>query len=465
MPPRLALLICTSLVLFLLRLEHKSRRTVSPALWIPTLWFLMVASRSLGAWFGVTGNNDSGNLMDQVVLSGLTVSGLAVLARRRFPWSVMLRRHAWLLALLGYMLLSTFWSEITLVAMKRWIREVIVVIMAFVAASEKDPREALASLMRRCAYVLIPFSWMLIKYFPELGRQYGRWSGIEMWTGVTSQKNGLGRLCMISLLFLLWSLYERWRKQPAAPAHSLLWPDISVIALGFYLLIGADSSTSLATLVVGSALFLGLRFCRKLNIMVPQAAFMILVIFLMAFGTSTPLLGGSNVAGFTSSLGRDDTLTGRTEVWAAVIPAMKQQPLLGYGFGSFWTDARRELYEIPTAHNGYLDILLEQGVVGLCFYAIWLLSCVRQLHLALKSEHDWASLAICFLIIGLLYNITESALNSLTEHMTAVVVLFACAVPYRGRLVSGPAKTQRRLKVWSEVSSTAPSQNGVLGSA
>jgi O-antigen ligase len=153
-----------------------------------------------------------------------------------------------------------------------------------------------------------------------------------------------------------------------------------------------------------------------------------LVLFLIGFGTSAPFLGGANISIFTSSLNRDNTLTGRTEVWEDVLPAMRARPLLGYGFGSFWTDARRALYLIPTAHNGYLDILLQLGEVGLVFYAVWLLSCARQLHRALSQDYDWASLAICFLIMGLVYNATESALSSLTEPMTAVIVLASVVV-------------------------------------
>jgi O-antigen ligase len=400
-------------------------------MWIPTLWMLMIASRSLGAWFGITENNDSGNMLDPVVLLSLSVMGIIVLARRRFDWAGTLRQHRWLLALLAYMLLSTLWSDITFIAIKRWVREMIVLVMALVITSEANPRQALASLLRRSAYVLIPFSLLLIKYYPALGRQYGRWSGIEMWTGVTSQKNGLGRLCMISVFFLVWELYKHWRERPPVAARYHAWADVSVILIALYLLDGANSSTSLATLLVGVATFLSLSWFRKLKLKVPQAGLLALVILFVGFGASAPFLGGSNVATFSSSLGRDNTLTGRTDVWMALLPAMEQHPLLGYGFGSFWTDATRELYEIPTAHNGYLDILLELGEAGLALYLVWLLSCARQLHRALDHDYEWASLAICFLLMGLVYNATESALNSLTEQMTAVVALASLIVSYR----------------------------------
>jgi len=442
MPPPIALFLCAVFVSFLLVLEGRGARGVSPALWIPTLWMLMIASRSLGAWFGNAGDNAAGSVLDQLALSALSLAGAVVLARRRFDWLGTLRRNPWLVALLAYMFVSTLWSDITLLALRRWVRELIVVIMTFVVMSEPDSRQALASLLRRTAYVLVPFSLLLVKYYPELGIQYGRWSGIQMWTGVAGQKNGLGRLCMISAFFLLWSLHLRWQRRAPAGGRYLTWADVSILLIAVVIFKGADSSTSLATLGVGIAMLLSLRLLRKLNLMVPRVGLLALMICLIAFGVTAPFLGGTTVATFSASLGRDDTLTGRTEVWAALMPAVNRQPLLGVGFGSFWTGARRLFYDIPTAHNGFLDVLLELGGVGLALYTVWLLSCTRKLHHALRQNYDWASLAICFLFMGVIYNVTESALNSLTEHMTAIVVLASLAVPHG--LMSDHGKRRRR---------------------
>src|SRR5262249_43241490 len=195
----------------------------------------------------ITGDNESGSALDRWVLTALAIAAIIVLARRRFDWWGSLRLHRWLLVLVVYMFLSTFWSDITLIALKRWMRDLIVLIMALVVMSDINPRQALASLLRRCAYVLVPFSLVLIKYYPLLGRRYGRWSGIEMWTGVTGQKNELGRLCMISIFFLLWTFYQRRREHATAGMRYQRWGDLTVIAIAVYLLIGADSATSIAT--------------------------------------------------------------------------------------------------------------------------------------------------------------------------------------------------------------------------
>ena len=100
---------------------------------------------------------------------------------------------------------------------------------------------------------------------------------------------------------------------------------------------------------------------------------------LIGFGVSAPFLGGSNVAVFSSSLGRDDTLTGRTDTWAQLVPVVMSQPLFGCGFGSFWTTARRDFYEMSHGHNGYLDVLLELGLWALVLHCVAVAS-ARKLH-------------------------------------------------------------------------------------
>lgn len=268
----LALMLCSTFVFVLLWVEKRASRGVSAAMWIPTVWMLIAASRPLATWSvgpaAVTEGNESGSPLDRWVLIGLALAAILTLVRRRSDWWHNLRQHKWLLAMLAYMFLSTFWSDITVIALKRWTRELIVLLMALVLVSEIDPRQSLASLVRRCAYVLVPFSVLLIKYYPALGRRYGKYSGTEMWIGVAGQKNELGRLCMVSVFFLLWLLYQHWRKRTAAWERFQISADLSIVFIAVYLLKGADSSTSLGTLIVGIAIFLTL--CLRSSMLVPS---------------------------------------------------------------------------------------------------------------------------------------------------------------------------------------------------
>jgi O-antigen ligase len=384
----------------------------------------------LAIWLAIPGSNESGSVLDRILLASLGAAGMVVLTSRGVNWPNALRGHGWLLALLAYMFVSTLWSDIPLIALRRWARDLIVVIMALFIRSEANPRQAVESLLRRSAYILIPFSLVLVKYFPALGREYSTWSGKQMWTGAVTDKNGFGRFCTMSAFFLLWALYRHWRKRAPAGGRYRAWADLSVLLMALFLSMAAekDSATAIGTFALGVAAFLILLWLRKLKLRVRQSGLLALVVFLIVFGTLAPFVGGSNLAGFTGMLGRDETLTGRTELWAALLPEVDRNPVLGHGYASFWTTDRRVLYGLPSGHNGYLDILLEMGVVGLAFYCVWLLSCLRQLHRALAEEYDWASLGICLLLMAVACNISESALTTLSEHTTAVLALVSFTV-------------------------------------
>src|ERR1017187_2601672 len=168
MPPALALVLCAVFVLSLLYVEWRGSPRVSGVLWIPTLWILVATSKPLAIWLAIPGSNESGSVLDRILLASLGAAGMVVLTSRGVNWPNALRGHGWLLALLAYMFVSTLWSDIPLIALRRWARDLIVVIMALFIRSEANPRQAVESLLRRSAYILIPFSLVLVKYFPAL---------------------------------------------------------------------------------------------------------------------------------------------------------------------------------------------------------------------------------------------------------------------------------------------------------
>jgi O-antigen ligase len=386
---------------------------------------LAISTKPLAIWFGVSGDNESGSDLDRMFLLALGVAAAGIVARRRLNWTRALFRQRLLLALLAYMLISTVWSDITLIALKRWCREAMVIVMALAVIAEAAPGLALESLLRRTAYILVPTSLMLIKYYPALGVEYARWSGKQMWIGVTVHKNSLGRLCVLVSFFLLWALLRRWRTGERGPRFRTL-ADSAILVLTLFLLRGEEnaySATSIATLILGISTLLAFHCFRKLRMSIPRPVLLAVAVLLIAFGVSAPFWGGANVAVVSATLRRDETLTGRTETWAELVPVVARRPGLGCGFGSFWTTARREFYDMSHAHNGYLDILLELGWAGLMFYIAWLLACAARFHRAIKTHYEWASFALGLLLMILLYNAAESQLNSLSDEMSAVLVM------------------------------------------
>ena len=334
MPPKFALIICTVFVFFLLRMERKQSPQVSRVFWIPTCWMLVIASKPLGTWFQF-GEGAAGSLLDQLFLVTLFCLSLFILASRNFAWSRAIKENPWLYLLIGYMLGSVFWSDIPFISLKRWVRELVAVLMAFIVLSEQYPRQAIESLFKRAIYILIPLSLILIKYFPEYGVQFRNQGGL-MWIGVTLQKNGLGRLCMIAVFFLSWKLVRRWQGKDIPVSKYQTLADLSILILTLYIMIGPDdqySATALASLIVGLATFFCMLLMKKFKISLGVNTLTMIMAFIIGIGILQPFIGGSAVSGFASTMGRNSTLTGRTEIWAELTPLAMRQPIFGSGLG------------------------------------------------------------------------------------------------------------------------------------
>src|ERR1035438_9638790 len=204
MPPLLAAFLCAVFILWLFRRNSRSSRGVSWALWIPTIWVGIMASKPLALW--IVGSETQidfnsyleGSPIDRNVSLLLIFFAMTILARRGVQVGRVLQENRWLCLFYAYLLVSVIWSDYPFVAFKRWIRDVADVVMILVILTEEDPVEAMRQVFVRCAYVLIPLSVLTMKYFVEIGRGYDYWTGTAILCGVTSGKNQLGRLALIS---------------------------------------------------------------------------------------------------------------------------------------------------------------------------------------------------------------------------------------------------------------------------
>ena len=433
MPPKVALILCTIFVLFLLRLERKQYSDASLSLWVPTIWFLLVTIKPLGVWFGSGGATmEEGSSIDRIVLTILFCLGILIVTKRNLSWFGAFKQNPSVMLLIGFMLISVLWSDMPFVSFKRWIRNFIPIVMAFVIATESDPRQALQCLFRRTIYIYIPFSLMLIKYYPYLGVEYGRWSGEIMWVGVSSQKNGLAFFCMFALFYFIWTFIRRWQGRDNAVVWYQTYIEILTVILAIWLFTGPNntltySATSTASLAVGSISLTGLLWLKKQNIIIGANALTILIAAIIVYGTVTPFVGHLMFYDPSAALGREETLTGRSDIWAYLVPYAMQRPLLGHGFGGFWTDATRAA---TSSHaHGYLDIILNTGFVGLLFLSMFLITNCRKAQRLMSQDFDWGVLWFCFLLIAVVHNIAESSVISFTGLLPAVLLFMLISSP------------------------------------
>jgi O-antigen ligase len=233
---------------------------------------------------------------------------------------------------------------------------------------------------------------------------------------------------MISAFFLVWTLVRRWQGREIPVGRYQTFVDVFVLLITLWLLKGYEgmySATSIAALGAGLAIFIGLLWLRKHRMALRANTLTAIMVFGISFGIVTVMFGGSTLGGITSVLGRDETLTGRTDIWAVLLPIAMEHPIFGLGFGGFWTPETIEVYKVPHAHSGYLDVLLQMGFVGLLLVSMFLLSSCRRACRELTHDFDWGALWISYLLIAVIHNIDESTLHSFASQLTAVLLFLA----------------------------------------
>ncbi len=262
MPPTLALFSVGLFVAAILIADSGRKPVASGALWIPLLWLLVIASRPLILWFTpqaaqLGADPSDGSALDRNVLSILMIMAGVVLLKRGLTWK-WLSANPWVFVFFLSCGLSVVWSDYPAVAVKRWIRALGSVMMILVVLSEANPVAATATLVRRCAYILVPFSVVPHKSYRQYSVGYNSWTGEEFLIGVTTDKNALGRLCVVSALFGLWELIT-YRKNKAIESGKLhLLIGIVVFIMTLWLLKLSNSATALATFLCGSCVLIGL---------------------------------------------------------------------------------------------------------------------------------------------------------------------------------------------------------------
>jgi O-antigen ligase len=95
--------------------------------------------------------------------------------------------------------------------------------------------------------------------------------------------------------------------------------------------------------------------------------------------------------------------------------------------------------QVGESHNGYLDIYVELGIIGIVLLAIFFLAYCRRVRKAFDRNFDWSVLAVCFLLLTLLYNLSESAFLTngfLWTTMIFLVIVFSSAEAPAAQLAS-----------------------------
>ena len=351
-----------------------------------------------------------GSPADRMFYTLLLVLGLVVLFSRGRQVGKLLKSNGTILLFFFYCAVSIVWSDYPEVSVKRLFKALGDLVIVLVVFSDSDPIGAIKRFLARPTFVLIPLSILFIKYYPSLGTKFSPFGGAVMNTGVTNNKNTLGVIVLLFGLGTLWQFLTAYQDREDVWRKRRLIAHGAVLAMVFWLLWKANSMTALSCFFMAGALLLvtNLRLFMRRPIFVH-----ILIAAMLVVSASIVFLGVSPDT--LAAMGRNPTLTDRTEVWGWLF-GLVRNPILGTGFESFWLGPRLEkLWNIywwhpNEAHNGYIEIYINLGWTGIVLLAVVLVAGYRKIMAAYRRHLPLANLCLAYFLVGMTYNFTEAAL-------------------------------------------------------
>lgn len=431
MSPSIATLLCILLILYLFWIDRKNSEGVSVAIWIPFIWMFLSASRYVSQWLNLGTPELSidvyleGSPIDSVVFTILILAGMIVLVKRRINWGDLVKQNACVWLFFAYGFLSIVWSDYPFVALKRLIKALGTVSMALVILTEDRPYIAMGVILKRLAFVLLPLSVLFIKYYPELGRAYHM--GQPMFTGVGFQKNALGRLCLITGIYFLWNIFQgRKAELEGQRLHFSIY--FIILPMIVWLLYMANSATSLACIFFTLCLFLISR--QSVFVRQPRNIITFSLLCVILYGMMELMFDVKNT--IIMLLGRQPDLTDRVYAWDNYL-SMVINPIVGYGYESFYTSVmmRNMVDYFISTHNGYLEMYLNLGIIGLLFMAAWIWTGLLKVWQQLPSDFPAALLRFAIIVVAVLYNWTESAFAG-TNNIWMLLIFAVMSAPSKG---------------------------------
>ena len=307
-------------------------------------------------------------------------------------------------------------------------------VMVMIVLTDEFPLMAMKRIFARVAFVLLPLSVLFIKVYPNIGSAYNPFDGTTMYFGVTTFKNLLGMVSMVYGLASVWNFLDAFEKRNMPYRNRHLIAHGLMIGTALWLIVTADSMTSLSCLLLGGIVMAAIsqrwvaRWPGGVHLVVwTSVALPLIALFFDTVGT------------LVHSLGRNTSLTGRTAIWKAVL-SLGTNPFVGTGFESFWLGSRLEnvwsltFKGVQEAHNGYLELYLNLGWIGLILLGWMVVTGYGKSMAAFRQDSHSGRLRLVFIAAALVFSLTEAGFRMLGPIWFALLLAVSDADSGTGRI-------------------------------
>ena len=394
-----------------------------------TVWAGLIASTV--NLFGAIGANSPAGITEgdfrRAILLG-TVYGLAcVILCLNMRVSYRVLRGEWLIACaVPIMAMSVFWSLFPgrVLTATGHVLGYLLIACAMTLWTQGD-HKAVARALVAPGTLILCVSVVVALIAPNIGIDTS--SGHARWSGITEHPNTLGEVALIVVCCAAVLLSEHNRPMKAIQ----LW---AVIAIAVLVLVKSDCKTAsviAATMIVAAFSINVLRWTRSMAMTV-GIVFLCGIIVLLLVAIASPEL--MTVDGFLAAIGRNRTLTGRMTIWESALRAHALKPYLGWSYDKLASLSPYGL-KVVQFHNGYLDLMVRGGYVGIAFMGLVLLQLGRRIWRLYRFDPIGAAWYSALVVACLGHNVTEATLMRAPSAMwmALCIVVFSVGQALRVR--------------------------------
>lgn len=327
--------------------------------------------------------------------------------------------HWTAVAFLVWCAVTVTWSELPGQSLKSLLMLAVFTVALWGLVGHLSPT-AVHSALSGAMKVMVTVTVLLFLVVPSVGREVAG-DHVGALRGNFPTRNAAAFVLGIALLLFL---FQAVGPMVRPAAGSAAWCVVTLAAL-----VATESSTGLTVALLGCAtLLFALRMHRWRSWARRSVA------FLLVAGTVVAVVASlRNITLLSGLLGRDTTLTGRTDIWRAAGPFLDERPWWGYGWGGLWSeystvtrvmwaDAR---FIYPNAHNAYIDAILQVGIVGLVLLVLIVVAILWAAGQRVLSHRGdpWATWPLAVVVLLLVHSISESSMVSYNGFGLLVIAL------------------------------------------
>jgi exopolysaccharide production protein ExoQ len=378
--------------------------------YIAIIYFSSVYGSIVTYFAGQSANFQISSLLRYLVI---LVSFCLIVCRWKLSLSVA-KRGILLWVFIGWTVLSMLWSETpegTYLSIRGLLLPV--VLFAIYFSSRFSLKEQI-KILTIFFFIASLLSIATVFAIPQVGRHpITEFDGA--WRGLFGHKNGLSGFMTLTLVLFLCSLLGNEPESEKNFPQQFSW--IGIVLIEAMIL----ASTSKTGLFLSLFMIIFLLFYKQFRWYGTRSMLMLSSLIIIVLTAGTML--SSNWEPILAGIGRDPTLTGRTNIWQGAVEYWFDKFWAGYGLDAFWdqtlpysetlgmavTGVRRITYMVPNSHNGFLDTALALGFIGLTLFLVTLfLGYKRAFRSAYLLPHSHLLFAASFMVFYTFLNCVES---------------------------------------------------------